>query len=215
MKNLYEILEISQDATPEEIKKAYRELAVRYHPDKNPDAADQFAEINNANEILSDPERRAKYNATGDTRKEDFDQRFLGLIGQLLFTAIQTARGPIENADLIRSMVRSARQAVKISETACERYQEEAEQYRGIVKRMTPKENNPFIMILDSKINELTTLAGNLKNEIEFTTKAIDKLNDFKYDFEDLNDHMNALLDMATKTRMEDPFIEIDPNNGE
>ncbi|XP_076341797.1 dnaJ homolog subfamily C member 5-like isoform X2 [Tachypleus tridentatus] len=66
--SLYQVLELSKDAQPEDIKKSYRRLALRYHPDKNPDnpeAADKFKEINWANTILSDPEKREIYNSYG------------------------------------------------------------------------------------------------------------------------------------------------------
>jgi curved DNA-binding protein len=64
----YKILGIDNKATPKEIKSAYRKLARRYHPDLNPndkDAKRKFQEINEANEVLSDPEKRKKYDQYG------------------------------------------------------------------------------------------------------------------------------------------------------
>ena len=64
MKNYYRILNIRSNATADEIKTAYRNLAKRYHPDANPGdkaAAAKFAEINEANDVLSDSEKRAAY----------------------------------------------------------------------------------------------------------------------------------------------------------
>lgn len=63
----YDILGVKRDARPEEIQKAYRKLARQYHPDlnKGKDAEERFKKINEANEVLSDPEKRAKYDSLG------------------------------------------------------------------------------------------------------------------------------------------------------
>ena len=67
-KDYYSILGVSKDASPEEIKKAYRKLARKYHPDLNPGdqkAEERFKEINEAQEVLTDPDKRAKYDQYG------------------------------------------------------------------------------------------------------------------------------------------------------
>jgi len=70
--NYYEILDISTDATKEEIKKAYRKLALQYHPDKNksPDAHERFIEINEAYLLLYDDDARAKYDKEFQTHSQ-------------------------------------------------------------------------------------------------------------------------------------------------
>ncbi|MFM7354335.1 MAG: DnaJ domain-containing protein, partial [Microcystis aeruginosa] len=63
----YEILGVSRDAGKEDIKRAYRRLARKYHPDvnKEPGAEEHFKEINRAYEILSEPETRNRYDRFG------------------------------------------------------------------------------------------------------------------------------------------------------
>ena len=67
-RDYYEVLGVSKTATDEEIKKAYRKLALKYHPDYNPgdkSAEEKFKEINEAHEVLSDPEKRKRYDQFG------------------------------------------------------------------------------------------------------------------------------------------------------
>src|ERR1700744_6141921 len=68
-KDYYKALGVAKTATQDEIKKAYRKLAVKYHPDKNPGdkkSEEKFKEINEANDVLGDPEKRKKYDDLGE-----------------------------------------------------------------------------------------------------------------------------------------------------
>ncbi|MBR3560149.1 MAG: molecular chaperone DnaJ [Oscillospiraceae bacterium] len=67
-RDYYEVLGLQKGASEEEIKKAYKKLARKYHPDMNPgdkEAEEKFKEVNEANEVLSDPEKKARYDQFG------------------------------------------------------------------------------------------------------------------------------------------------------
>ncbi len=72
-RDYYKILGVPKSASTADIKKAFRKLAVKYHPDKNPgdkSAEDKFKEITEANDVLSDPEKRKKYDEVGANWKQ-------------------------------------------------------------------------------------------------------------------------------------------------
>lgn len=118
MKDYYEILNVSRDASQDEIKSAYRKLAKKYHPDVNPDdeeAEKKFKEINEAYEVLSDPEKRRRYDMFGeagvngqggfsqgfDGFGDIFDDIFDIFGGGFTRTSSRTRRqGPVRGADL-------------------------------------------------------------------------------------------------------------------
>jgi molecular chaperone DnaJ len=80
-RDYYEVLGVSKDATKDEIKKAYRKLAMKYHPDKNPgdkEAEEKFKEAAEAYSVLSDDEKRAKYDKFGHAGMGGAGQDFQG-----------------------------------------------------------------------------------------------------------------------------------------
>ena len=109
-RDYYEVLELPRSATPEDIKKAFRRLALRYHPDRNKseDAGERFKEINEAYQVLSDPERRAAYDRFGHAGVQgDAGRGFQGFegfggLGDIFdaFFGGQARRGPRRGRDL-------------------------------------------------------------------------------------------------------------------
>ena len=110
-RDYYEVLGVERNASDDDIKKAFRRLAMQYHPDRNheDDADGKFKELNEAYEVLSDPNKRAAYDRFGMSGGQNFGQGFEGFdfggLGSIFETffggATQTAtKGPRRGADL-------------------------------------------------------------------------------------------------------------------
>jgi len=113
-KDYYEILGVTRSATQEEIKKAYRKMALKYHPDRNPDnkeAEEKFKEASEAYEVLSDPEKRQIYDQfgheglrgtgfTGFRGFEDIFSSFGDIFGDFFGFGGRPRSGPIRGDDL-------------------------------------------------------------------------------------------------------------------
>lgn len=119
----YAVLGVSREASPDEIKRAYRKLARQHHPDANqedPNAADRFKEVTRAYEVLSDPDKRQRYDMFGDERAgagaagfgdfgdiSDLFQSFFG--GGVSGT--RGRRGPARGADIVAEVVLTLEEA--------------------------------------------------------------------------------------------------------
>ncbi|MEO0638399.1 MAG: DnaJ domain-containing protein, partial [Bacteroidota bacterium] len=107
-RDYYEVLGVEKAATKDELKKAYRKMAIKYHPDKNPDnkeAEDKFKEAAEAYEILSDDQKRAQYDRfghaglggaggfSGSGNFEDIFSQFSDIFGDSAFGDVFGGRG--------------------------------------------------------------------------------------------------------------------------
>ena len=126
-RDYYDVLGVARNASPEDLKKAFRKLAMQYHPDRNQEAGaeERFKEVNEAYEVLSDPNRRQMYDrfghaATGagaDGFARGFDGFGFGGLGDIFDaffggSASRTQRGPTRGADVRKTVTLTFEQAV-------------------------------------------------------------------------------------------------------
>lgn len=111
-RDYYEVLGVSQDVDAAGLKKAYRKLAMQYHPDRNPDdaeAEEKLKELNEAFAVLSDSQRRARYDRFGHEGMGDmggfggidFGDLFQDLFGSIFGDSFRGQRGPSRGQDLL------------------------------------------------------------------------------------------------------------------
>ena len=107
--NHYDVLGVSRDATQEDIKRAYRNLARRHHPDANPGdqaAVERFKEVGRAYEVLSDPGKRQRYDMFGDDgARATVDFSDFGGVSDLFSSffggGVRSRSGPARGADIV------------------------------------------------------------------------------------------------------------------
>jgi curved DNA-binding protein CbpA len=167
--NLYETLDVAMTATSAEIKKAYRRLAQKSHPDRGGDA-EAFHQIQTAYDVLSDESRRAHYDKTGDdTQSPNLSSIAFEKVAEL-FASIIADKTSGNIIDRCRNLIdQKQQQATKASQSA----EKETAKLLKLLNRVINKNGgeNIFSMVLQAKIDHLAADIERAKSEIELLSK--------------------------------------------
>ena len=135
--HLYEVLGLAPGAAPREIRASYRKLAQRLHPDKGGDTGD-FTALQLAYDVLSDPERRERYDTTGSVVEPDRNAEMLQEFAQVVFTVLERAED-VATLDVVREVGMYLDQGTENIEANTSAAEAKIEKLRATLARLTHK----------------------------------------------------------------------------
>ena len=187
--DLYKELNISKDASQDEIKKAYHKKSKENHPDKK-GTTKNMQKINHAYMILKDPEKRKRYDETGDENQiNDEKSKIIQGIDSIINAFIEN---PPDNILYAISEIRSNNEEDRdkqISELQSKKTN--IEKFRNRILK-TPSDSNDYISnILNNKIGEIDNRIKIIEKQFELFMKALDIFE--KYEFNDIEDYKNGM----------------------
>jgi DnaJ-class molecular chaperone len=185
---LYDILGVSKDATPEEIKKAHRTLSKEHHPDVGGDSH-RFKDISKAYKILSNPDDRAYYDKHGKEpleRKND-EQQAIGKFVAVFLRVIQSNIGQITTCDVIGKVIQELNGSLKgINEkiSKVESIMNNLEEAKGRLKLKNTDVPNYLMITLEQEMRSIFEDKETAKREKVLIEKAIVHAENYNYEYE-------------------------------
>lgn len=185
--NLYEILGIKKNASQDDIKKSYRNLSKKHHPDKGGNG-EKFNEINGAYMVLVDPQKRKHYDETGDIPKDNEQGRINTELVNLFFIVIQSKGDNIKYVDIFKEMLNMIGKKINEITNHKENLVKEVLKFQDIKTRTTGKF---FQDIIENKILDINKQINHSNSEIEVMNKMIKFIEDGNFQFKtDENNNM-------------------------
>ena len=163
----YEVLGVKPDATPEEIKRAYREKADRLHPDKG-GSHEEFAALSEAKTVLLNPKRKLLYDATGDGSTPNIEDNVRSAVSSAFDKAIQSGAEDILEAAF--KDIAATRANTRESRNNLVRARENLLARRGKIK--TDNEVNLFHNLIDKHVKDCETMIACADDDLELCDKA-------------------------------------------
>lgn len=190
MADLYQTLGVGKGASKDDIRKAYRKKSKTAHPDAG-GSPESFALVKRAHDILTDEERRAKYDATGDESEKAPNNEIsevINIIAAVMDAVIMEAanRGlsPI-NVDIIRSMKSNLSEGIKKAEADREKIRSQIKKTEILLGRFTAKDGENFLEgIIAGKIAELNNQIAMIDKSLNAPRKALEMIGKFDFRFE-------------------------------
>lgn len=185
--DLYKILGVAKDATPDQIKKAYRKMAIKHHPDKGGDE-NEFKALVVAYTVLSDEDKRRRYDngesVESVSQNTPIEQQAFKLLMET-FISFVNAVPDTSKFDIFQKIKEHVNHMTTHMNVALNELAARIDKYEKTKKRIKSKdENNMFVMGLDNEIASTNRSIKKVKEQQEVAKIAVKILEDYGYDFE-------------------------------
>lgn len=182
--NLYDDLGVPKDASPDDIKRAYRKRAKQDHPDAGGDA-ERFAKVGRAYMVLSDPERRKRYDETGHTepKRDDTLEKIASIIAGKLASIMGNERFDWRTRDLGRAIIKEINRDIAEKQAQIAAGRLELKDARELRRRFTYKGNKTDVIdgILGQRVQGLEHAIDGLKRRVQGLEDARTYVDDYGY----------------------------------
>jgi len=178
----YETIGVHETATAEEIKKAYRERSKKLHPDANDGDDKGFAKLAKAYEVLSNPERRKKYDDTGiDTENNEVEQ-VNSIIAWLTLAFLEHAPS-VKTESLTDFIKKQVKEQLNNAKSAITKSEKEIERAENAKNRVVRKElgHNLILSVFENKISEARTAIIRHNEAVLLFDKVLEEIESYSY----------------------------------
>ena len=181
MENLYNILEVDETATKDDIKQSYRNKSKKHHPDKQGGDKDKFQEIQLAYKVLSNDDSRKRYDETGQTGKPDIHSAFAQYISQSMDEILKNPT----DLNILELLKSGTKQNISNAEkNLADLINKESRLSKIIIKFKVKKGNDIIGNVLNANLKVLQQQINQNKDGIQTLKDFYDILNNYDYDFQ-------------------------------
>lgn len=182
--NLYDDLGVPKDATPGDIKNAYRKRAKQDHPDAGGDA-ERFSKVSRAYMVLSDPERRKRYDETGKTepKRDDTLAKVASVIASKLAQIMDSGEFNWRTRDLSRAIIKAINDDIAMAHMQVADGEAQLEETRALRRRFTYKGSKTDVIdgILGQRVQGLEHAIDGMRERVQGLEDARSYVRDYGY----------------------------------
>lgn len=192
--NPYETLGVPRDASPDQVKRAYRARAHKAHPDRPGGTDEAFHQVQVAHDILIDPSRRKAYDEHGHTGPAPDQRQMVTMAIATMVVSLVESGVDLEHTDLKAQMVAGVRQTIEQMHAARRAGEEKIARQEKAMARFRRKGggDNVLAQLLEGRIRELRGGLAIAEQQLELARELIAVLEEYSYQVEPLNPYANA-----------------------